>query len=81
VLAHLLAEPKNKKLLASLLQQLPETLTDQTRTGTYGAWYNYYLCDFKGNIVLPYLQGPGARQLDKELSSLAFHSTAARCNQ
>ena len=26
---------------------------DQTRTGTYGSWYNYYLCGFDGQITLP----------------------------
>ena len=28
-------------------------LTRQTRTGTYGSWYQYYLCDFGGTIILP----------------------------
>jgi phospholipid/cholesterol/gamma-HCH transport system substrate-binding protein len=79
-LAATLAEPQNKKLVEALLDRLPETLTDQTRTGTYGSWYNYYLCDFKGKIVLPALRGPGVNQLQDELNSLAFHSTAARCD-
>jgi phospholipid/cholesterol/gamma-HCH transport system substrate-binding protein len=80
VLTSTLAEPKNKKLVTQLLDRLPETLTDQTRTGTYGSWYNYYLCDFKGKILLPALKGPGVNQLQNELNSLAFHSTAARCH-
>jgi phospholipid/cholesterol/gamma-HCH transport system substrate-binding protein len=54
-------------------------MTDQTRTGTYGSWYNYYLCDFRGRILLPALKGPGVDQLQRELNSLAFHSRAARC--
>ncbi len=63
-----------------MLDRLPESLTDQTRTGTYGSWYNYYLCDFKGSITLPALKGPGVKQLQRELNDLAFHSTAARCS-
>ena len=78
-LAGRLSEPQNEKVLREMLDRLPESLTDQTRTGTYGSWYNYYLCDFKGSITLPALKGPGVRQLQRELNNLAFHSTAARC--
>ncbi len=35
-------------------------MTDQTRTGTYGSWYSYYLCEFSGKIELPEARGhPG----------------------
>ena len=56
-------------------------MTDQTRTGTYGSWYSYYLCEFSGKIELPpELEGiPGIKQLTRELSSIRFHSTAPRC--
>lgn len=80
VLARTLAKPRNKGLLRELLRRIPESLTDQTRTGTYGSWYNYYLCDFRGRILLPVLKGPGVDQLQRELNSLAFHSGAARCD-
>lgn len=79
VLARTLAKPKNQALLRELLRRVPESMTDQTRTGTYGSWYNYYLCDFRGRILLPALKGPGVDQLQRELNSLAFHSRAARC--
>ena len=36
-----------------MLDRLPESMTDQTRTGTYGSWYSYYLCEFSGDIKLP----------------------------
>lgn len=80
-LATRLAEPRNTRIVTQLLDKIPEMLTDQTRTGTYGSWYNYYLCDFKGRITLPALKGPGVQQLDKELENITFHSTAARCQQ
>ena len=79
-LARRLSRPRNEKVLREMLDRLPESLTDQTRTGTYGSWYNYYLCDFKGSITLPALKGPGVKQLQRELNDLAFHSTAARCS-
>lgn len=35
------------------LQRLPTKLETITRTATYGSWFNFYLCDFTGKIVLP----------------------------
>ena len=79
-----LAQPQNKKLVVELLHRLPESLTDQTRTGTYGSWYNYYLCGFRGDIRLPALTGNPTQKvllskLQGELSNIAFHSDAPRC--
>jgi phospholipid/cholesterol/gamma-HCH transport system substrate-binding protein len=63
-----------------LLERLPESMTDQTRTGTYGSWYNYYLCAFAGRIQLPLIEGiPGIGLINKQLSNLSFRSPAARC--
>lgn len=80
VLARTLAKPENQALLRELLRRVPESMTDQTRTGTYGSWYNYYLCDFRGRILLPALRGRGVDDLQRQLNSLAFHSDAARCS-
>ncbi len=80
-LATRLAQPGNQQIIRGLLDRLPQMLTDQTRTGTYGSWYNYYLCDFKGTITLPVLKGPGVAQLQQELTNITFHSTAARCQR
>jgi len=81
-LATLLNEPKNQANLVELLDRLPESMTDQTRTGTYGSWYSYYVCGFSGQITLPGNLGniPGLQQVLKGLSDLNFHSTAPRCN-
>ena len=67
-----------------MLDRLPEMLTDQTRTGTYGSWYNYYLCDFAGSIILPSMGSPeldalvdaDPGQAEEHLRSTA---TAERC--
>jgi phospholipid/cholesterol/gamma-HCH transport system substrate-binding protein len=80
-LAHLLNKPANRKVVVEMLDRLPESMTDQTRTGTYGSWYNYYLCEFSGDIRIPELDGvPGIKQLTRQLGNLRFHSTAPRCN-
>ena len=81
-LAALLNQKKNSDNLVDLLDRLPESMTDQTRTGTYGSWYSYYICGFSGRITLPAGLGalPGVKQLMNQLNHLDFHSTAPRCN-
>jgi len=49
----ILNKPENKALLDDTLKRLPVMLSKQTRIGVYGSWYNYYLCEFRGGIVLP----------------------------
>ncbi len=78
-LVTLLAKKENQQVLTELLDRLPEALSDQTRIGTYGSWYNYYLCDFEGSIKLPKIPGVDLSLLQKQLNSVSFHSTAPRC--
>ncbi len=81
-LARLLNKPQNQQQITELLDRLPESMTDQTRTGTYGSWYSYYVCGFSGRITLPGNLGtiPGLQQVLDGLGNLNFHSTAPRCN-
>ena len=81
-LTALLARKESQQVLTELLHRLPEAMTDQTRVGTYGSWYSYYLCDFNGEITLPRVPGvdlPVLERLERQLSDLTFYSTAARC--
>lgn len=78
----ILNRPGNQKVLGQTLHMLPVMLSREVRTGTYGSWYNYYLCDFTGKIILP-KQLPNVPGLDKirhQLEHLDFYSTAKRCN-
>ncbi len=81
-LAELLNTKQSKAQITEMLDRLPESMTDQTRTGTYGSWYSYYVCGFSGRITLPAGLGqvPGVKQLVNELNHLDFRSTAPRCN-
>lgn len=76
----ILAEPENKEYLDRTLELLPPMLAQQTRIGVYGSWYNYYLCEFQGGVVLPSIV---MDQLDEEvqkyISEFTMVSTAARC--
>jgi phospholipid/cholesterol/gamma-HCH transport system substrate-binding protein len=85
-LAALLNKKANRDQIVELLDRLPESMTDQTRTGTYGSWYSYYICGFSGNITLPELEIPGIpprllNQLLTGLTDIEFHSSAKRCNR
>ncbi len=76
----ILNKPGNQDVLDEVINRLPVMLSRQTRTGTYGSWYNYYLCDFSGAIILPDLPNvPGLAQIQDSLKNMAFHSTAERC--
>jgi phospholipid/cholesterol/gamma-HCH transport system substrate-binding protein len=83
-LAQLLTTKASRAQLVELLDRLPESMTDQTRTGTYGSWYSYYVCGFSGEINLPQITGlPTSilKTLNKALGALSFRSTAPRCNR
>lgn len=80
-LAAMLNEKENRASLVEMLDRLPESMTDQTRTGTYGSWYNYYVCGFSGKITLPIISDvPGLRDIQAALNQLDFRSSAPRCN-
>ncbi|HEY3629870.1 MAG TPA: MCE family protein [Jatrophihabitantaceae bacterium] len=39
--------------IAGVLQRLPSKIGGLTRTASYGAWFNFYLCEMGGTITLP----------------------------
>jgi phospholipid/cholesterol/gamma-HCH transport system substrate-binding protein len=53
------------------LQNMPEKLNTMTRTATYGSWFNFYLCNFDGNVTLP----TGTRV------PVAYDNNSARCKK
>ncbi len=79
-----LNKPSNQAALDEVLKRLPLMLKRQTRTGTYGSWYQYYLCDFTGKIILPDLGSDELNTLVKpiqdKLNNLSFYSNAKRCD-
>ena len=79
-LAELLNKPENRTNLAQLLDRMPETMQDQTRTGTYGSWYQYYICGISAHIRLPIIGEQSLlKQITKYLESFSIRSTAPRC--
>ena len=43
----------NKATVDDVLKNLPRKFNTITRTATYGSWFNFYLCDFNGSVVIP----------------------------
>lgn len=79
-LSKLLNRPENRKNLASLLDRMPETMQDQTRTGTYGSWYQYYVCGVSAQIRLPVIgEQTLLKEITKYISKFSFKSNAPRC--
>lgn len=79
-----LNKPGNQKLLDRTLERLPATLEAQARIGSYGSWYNYYLCDLDFSIKLPSLgelldNSPAVKAIQKQLDNVAFYSKSERC--
>lgn len=76
----ILAEPKNKAYLDKTLDLLPSMLAKQTRIGVYGSWYNYYLCEFQGGVVLPSaLMDALPAAVQQQMSDFTLYSQAKRC--
>ncbi|MFF3904574.1 MCE family protein [Streptomyces sp. NPDC001848] len=61
---------RNEKTVEGVLQRLPNKLNALTGTASYGSWFNFYLCDFDGRIVLP---------KTKQVITPDFHVAQARC--
>lgn len=60
----------NEKTVEGVLKRLPNKLNELTGTASYGSWFNFYLCDFDGRIVLP---------KTKQVLTPDLHVARARC--
>jgi phospholipid/cholesterol/gamma-HCH transport system substrate-binding protein len=62
----------NAAVIDRTLGGLPQRYTALTRVASYGSWFNFFLCDFDGNVSV---SGGG------NLDPAGFSSQAARCRQ
>ncbi|MFE3031652.1 MCE family protein [Streptomyces canus] len=60
----------NDKTVEGVLKRLPNKLNALTGVASYGSWFNFYLCDFDGRIVLP---------KTKQVLAPDLHVARARC--
>ncbi|MET9472334.1 MCE family protein [Streptomyces sp. NPDC002917] len=61
----------NERTVEGVLKRLPNKLNKLTGTASYGSWFNFYLCDFDGRIVLP---------KTREILTPELHVARARCS-
>jgi phospholipid/cholesterol/gamma-HCH transport system substrate-binding protein len=81
-LAKLLNKPGQRAELVDLLDRMPEVMEDQTRTGTYGAWYQYYICGISARIRLPLVgQIPIIKTIQNYIETFDIKSNAERCKR
>ncbi len=81
-LATLLNKPGQRAEIVDLLERMPEVMSDQTRTGTYGSWYQYYICGADIQVTLPVIGNlPIIKQIQDYLREFSFQSTAERCER
>jgi phospholipid/cholesterol/gamma-HCH transport system substrate-binding protein len=57
-----------------VLRFLPEKLTKLSRAGSYGSWFNFYLCGIAGTVTVPVTDAP-------LVVPLTTPPPAARCTQ
>ncbi|MET9375456.1 MCE family protein [Streptomyces sp. NPDC003035] len=62
----------HEKTVEGVLQRLPNKLDKLTGTASYGSWFNFYLCDFDGRIVLPKTE---------QVITPELHVARARCGR
>ena len=79
-LAALINSPSQRREIVDLLDRMPEVMSDQIRTGTYGSWYQYYICGASVRIDLPVLGNiPIINQIEEMITKFEFHSEVPRC--
>jgi phospholipid/cholesterol/gamma-HCH transport system substrate-binding protein len=81
-LAKLLNEPDQRADIIDLLNRMPKVMADQTRTGTYGSWYQYYICGVSMRVRLPLIANlPIVKKIQDYIEKIDIQSTAKRCQR
>jgi phospholipid/cholesterol/gamma-HCH transport system substrate-binding protein len=62
---------RNKAELDRAIQVLPIKLQKIGRTAIYGSWFNFYLCNFKGQVTLP---------TGQVIDDIDYNTGSARCD-
>lgn len=74
-----LDKPVSRKVLLRILRTIPGKLARITRSGSYGSWFNFYVCDIRVNLD-PSRQVSVLDVLFDRLSTISAHDAAARCD-
>ncbi len=66
---------RNQPEIDKALQILPLKLQKIGRTASYGSWFNFYLCNFRGKVTLPSAGGQQAISIPVD-----YNTNTARCD-
>jgi len=66
---------RNQPEIDKALQILPLKLQKIGRTASYGSWFNFYLCNFRGKVTLPAAAGGQAIPIP-----VKYNTGTARCD-
>lgn len=61
---------RNEKAIENYVQGLPKKLNEINRTGSYGGWFNFYLCNFDAQVTP-----------DSGVQTPKVHNESARCQR
>ena len=64
----------SEQVIDGVLRFMPEKLTKLSRAGSYGSWFNFYLCGVEGTVTVPITNAP-------LVVPLTTPPPAARCSQ
>ena len=65
----------NQPEIDKALQILPLKLQKIGRTASYGSWFNFYLCNFRGQVTLPAVAGQPVDPIGVD-----YDTNTARCD-
>ncbi|HET7690802.1 MAG TPA: MCE family protein [Nocardioidaceae bacterium] len=74
-----LNSPPARKQLEHVLDVTPRRLGRIIRSGSYGSWFNFYLCDLRINLDADPKTASPLDPLFSQLRAIALHDSSERC--
>jgi phospholipid/cholesterol/gamma-HCH transport system substrate-binding protein len=75
-----LSAPVNAALLAKVLRTSPGKLQRIIRSGAYGSWFNFFVCDIRVNLDPSSGSSSPLDLLFAEVATISLHDSSARCS-
>jgi phospholipid/cholesterol/gamma-HCH transport system substrate-binding protein len=72
--------PVNAALLIKVLQTTPGKLQRIIRSGAYGSWFNFFVCDIRINLNPTSSSGGLLASLFDQVAAISLHDSSPRCS-
>lgn len=73
--------PANRKQLTTVLTTTAGKLARIIRTGAYGSWFNFYMCDVRLDLAPSHGISSILDQIFEELETVSAHDSSPRCSR